>query len=199
MTPAEAVTRWRRRWLRVGVVVAIAVVLATAGVVVARSGAEPTSGARDGGERTAAADAPADASARAPHVVFERFDGQPARLEDWRGRPVVVNFWASWCPPCVAEMRDAFQPLHAELGDRVVFLGIDVQDTPAAARQVVERTGVTYELAADPDGALFTAFGGFGMPTTVLVDADGRMVAQHTGALTRADLEALIGQHLLEG
>jgi peroxiredoxin len=63
----------------------------------------------------------------------------------------------------------------------------------------VERTGVTYELAVDPDGALFTAFGGFGMPTTVLVNADGRIVAQHTGALTRADLDALIGQHLLGG
>jgi peroxiredoxin len=96
-------------------------------------------------------------------------------------------------------MRDAFEPLHAEPGDRVVILGVDVQDTPAAARQVVERTGVTYELTADPDRTLFTAFGGFGMPTTVLVDADGRVVAQHTGALTRADLEALIGQHLLEG
>jgi thiol-disulfide isomerase/thioredoxin len=140
-----------------------------------------------------------DMPARAPQVGFERFDGRPARLEDWRGQPVVVNFWASWCPPCVAEMRDAFEPLHAEPGDRVVFLGVDVQDTPAAARQVVERTGVTYELTADPDGTLFAAFGGFGMPTTVLVDADGRVVAQHTGALTRADLEALIGQHLLEG
>ena len=58
--------------------------------------------------------------------------------------------------------------------------GAAAQDTPAAARRVVERTGVTYELAVDPDGAMFTAFGGFGMPTTVLVDADGRVVAQHT-------------------
>jgi thiol-disulfide isomerase/thioredoxin len=199
MTPSEAVTQWQRRWWRAGVAVAVAAVLAAAGVVVARSGAEPTSEVRDGEQRAIASPAPADASARAPEVVFERFDGQQARLEDWRGRPVVVNFWASWCPPCVAEMRDAFEPLHAEFGDRVVFLGIDVQDTPAAARQVVERTGVTYELAVDPDGALFTAFGGFGMPTTVLVNADGRIVAQHTGALTRADLDALIGQHLLGG
>ena len=96
-------------------------------------------------------------------------------------------------------MRDAFEPLHDQLGDRIAFLGVDVQDTRAAARDVVERTGVTYELAADPDGALFTAFGGFGMPTTVLVDANGRVVAHHTGALTRAELDGLVRTHLLEG
>jgi thiol-disulfide isomerase/thioredoxin len=195
MTPADAVTR-RRRWPWADAAAAITA-LVVVGVVVARSGAEPRVG--DGGQPAVAGDTPTDASARAPQVGFERFDGRGARMEDWRGQPVVVNFWASWCPPCVAEMRDAFEPLHAELGDRVVFLGVDVQDTPAAARQVVERTGVTYELAADPDGALFTAFGGFGMPTTVLVDADGRVVAQHTGALTRADLEAIVDRHLLEG
>jgi len=59
-------------------------------------------------------------------------------------------------------MRDAFEPLHAEVGDRIALLGVDVEDTPAAARQVIERTGATYELAVDPDGELFTAFGGFG-------------------------------------
>ncbi|MDP8977836.1 MAG: TlpA family protein disulfide reductase, partial [Actinomycetota bacterium] len=132
---------------------------------------------------------------RAPDIGFERFDGRPARLRDWRGQPLVVNFWASWCPPCVAEMRDAFEPLHDKLGDRVAFLGVNLQDTPAAAREVVDRTGVSYELARDPDGALFTAFGGFGMPTTVLMDAEGWVVAQHAGALTETELEVLLADH----
>lgn len=182
----------RRRWLLVGAV--LVAVLGAAGVIVARSGTAPASSAEHPGERVTAG-----GQARAPRVEFERFDGRPARLQDWRGRPVVVNFWASWCPPCVAEMRDALEPLHDQLGDRIAFLGVDVQDTRAAARDVVERTGVTYELADDPDGALFTAFGGFGMPTTVLVDANGRVVAHHTGALTRAELEGLVRTHLLEG
>jgi hypothetical protein len=67
-------------------------------------------------------------------------------------------------------MRDAFEPLHAELGDRVLFLGVDVRDTPAAAQRIVEQTGITCQLATNPDGELFTAFGGFGMPTIVLAE-----------------------------
>ncbi|MPY81573.1 MAG: redoxin domain-containing protein, partial [Actinophytocola sp.] len=78
-------------------------------------------------------------------------------------------------------------------------LGVNLQDAEDAALEVVERTGVTYDLARDPDGALFTAFGGFGMPTTALVDAGGAVVVRHTGALTRAELDALVRDHLLEG
>jgi cytochrome c biogenesis protein CcmG, thiol:disulfide interchange protein DsbE len=134
-----------------------------------------------------------------PTVAFERFDGEPATLAEWHGEPLVVNFWASWCPPCVAEMRDAFEPLHRDLGREVTFLGVNLQDTDEAALEVVEQTGVTYELARDPDGELFTAFGAFGMPTTVFVDADGTVTAQHTGALTAEALDGLIRAQLLEG
>jgi cytochrome c biogenesis protein CcmG, thiol:disulfide interchange protein DsbE len=130
-------------------------------------------------------------------VAFEHFDGGAAELADWRGEPLVVNFWASWCPPCVAEMRDAFEPLHQELGEQVTFLGVNLQDNADAAGDVVEQTGVTYDLARD-DGTLFTAFGGFGMPLTALIDEDGTVVARHTGALTQAELEALVRTHLLE-
>ncbi|CAN5177966.1 hypothetical protein BH20ACT9_BH20ACT9_04730 [soil metagenome] len=185
--PSEAPPPRRRRGS--AVLVGVAVALIAIGVFVAQSGEQ----------RAVGGDASAGGRAGAPKVGFERFDGQPARLEDWRGRPLVVNFWASWCPPCVAEMRDAFEPLHDKLGDRVAFLGVNLQDTPTAAREVVERTRVTYELARDPDGALFTAFGGFGMPTTVLVDAEGRVVAQHAGALSDTELEALVADHFPGG
>lgn len=76
---------------------------------------------------------------------------------------------------------------------------MNLQDTRSAAGDVVDRTGVTYELAVDADGTLFTAFAGFGMQTTVLVDADGTVATQHTGALGESDLEALIDDHLRGG
>jgi cytochrome c biogenesis protein CcmG, thiol:disulfide interchange protein DsbE len=127
---------------------------------------------------------------------FELFDGDVARVADWHGTPVVVNFWASWCPPCVAEMRNALEPMHQQLGDDVVFVGLNLQDTRDRAAAVVEQTGVTYTLGEDPDGELFTAFGGFGMPTTVFIDADGAVVTSHTGAFTFDQLRDLIQTNL---
>lgn len=143
-----------------------------------------------------AATTPVAGSGAAPDAAFEDFEGRLVRLDDWRGELLVVNFWASWCPPCVAEMRDTFQPFHEEFGDRVTVLGVDLQDERPAARDVVEDTGVTYALASDPDGSLFTAFGGFGMPTTVMIDSDGTVVHQHTGALVLSQLEELAIENL---
>jgi cytochrome c biogenesis protein CcmG, thiol:disulfide interchange protein DsbE len=127
---------------------------------------------------------------------FALFDGGVARVADWQGTPMVVNFWASWCPPCVAEMRDALEPMHQQMGDEVVFVGLNLQDTPDRAAAIVEQTGVTYVLGEDPNGDLFTAFGGFGMPTTVFIDADGTVVNSHTGAFTFDQLRALIETNL---
>jgi thiol-disulfide isomerase/thioredoxin len=125
-------------------------------------------------------------------TTFEHFDGRVVRLGDWAGTPMVVNFWASWCPPCVAEMSAAFEPVHRQLGDDVAFIGLNLQDEPDSAARTVEQTGVTYELGRDPVGELFAAFGGIGMPTTVFVDASGQVVDTHTGALTRDQLEERI-------
>lgn len=190
------------RRLPVGMV-ALVGVAAIAGVAAWLTGPEHPGAAQPRPPSTAspeAVDAPAPAGGQEPpDVVFEHFAGGPARLSDWQGTPLVVNFWASWCPPCVAEMRDVFEPAHRELDGRVTLLGVNLQDGDEAARDVVERTGVTYGLARDPQGELFVAFGGFGMPTTVFVDADGRVAAQHTGALTRPEFDALVRDHLLDG
>jgi cytochrome c biogenesis protein CcmG, thiol:disulfide interchange protein DsbE len=118
-----------------------------------------------------------------PEQSFEMFDGSTASMADYEGRPVVVNFWASWCPPCVAEMPD-LETVHQEFKDEVDFLGINTQDTPEAAADLVEQTGVTYDLARDPDGELFQGFGVFGMPSTFFVSPDGEIIARHTGILT---------------
>lgn len=134
-----------------------------------------------------------------PSQEFEMFDGSTATLADWEGQPLVLNFWASWCPPCVGEMGDAFEPAHQEYGDDVAFLGVNVQDNRDLAMDVVEKTGVTYELAEDPEGKLFTEFGGFGMPVTVFISADGEILDTHGGPLTRDQLDAKINELLLRG
>ena len=120
------------------------------------------------------------------------FDGSAATLSDYAGSPVVVNFWASWCPSCVAELGAALQPAYEAVGEDVAFLGVNIQDERAAALAMVEETGVLFDLVVDPVGDLYLAFGAIGMPFTALVDADGRVVARHNGPLTDTQLLDMI-------
>lgn len=108
----------------------------------------------------------------APAIEMVDFDGVTLTLEEYRGTPVVLNFWASWCPFCVAEMPD-FERVSQDFGDDVVFIGVNLRDDSAQAVSLAGETGVTYRLAADPNGIVYGAFGGTSMPTTVFIDADG--------------------------
>jgi len=135
---------------------------------------------------------------RAPSAAFTRFDGSKGSLEDYRGRDVVVNFFSSTCVPCKREMPD-FEKVHREAGDEVTFLGIDVQDTPAAGREMVRVTGVTYDTGQDPAGTLFNRFGATLLPATAFVASDGTILELHTGRLTAAELRRKISAHFLGG
>jgi len=124
-------------------------------------------------------------------VTFTTYDGDEVALTTLRGAPTVVNFFASTCAPCVKEMP-AIEEVHQTLGDQVTFLGLAVQDRPEAAQDLVDQTGVTYRTALDKDGAVLNALEGILLPTTVLLAADGEVVARHTGELTADELRALV-------
>jgi cytochrome c biogenesis protein CcmG, thiol:disulfide interchange protein DsbE len=176
----------RARWL-LAVVVAVAA-LASAGRLLAG----PTG--PQAGRATAAevvVEGRAVVGRPAPRVELPGLRGGRVRLADLRGHSVVVNFWASWCPPCAAEMPD-FERVHRRLAGRVAFLGINQRDQPQAAEQLASSTGVTYPLAVDPAGRSFDAFGGLGMPTTVLIRADGTVAEVFAGQLD----ETLLGERL---
>lgn len=126
---------------------------------------------------------------------IEMLDGQPTTLATFADRPTVINFFGSWCKPCVLEMPD-IEALHVELGDRAKFIGIDTQENADAGREIVTRTGVTYPIGLDTDGSLLTKVKGIGMPTTLVVKADGTIVARHTGALTTEQLRDLVNKAL---
>jgi thiol-disulfide isomerase/thioredoxin len=121
----------------------------------------------------------------APRVELPGLRGGRVRLASLRGRPVVLNFWASWCPPCLAEMPE-LERAHRRLGDRVAFLGVNQRDQARAAEELARSTGVTYPLAVDVAGRAFDAFGGLGMPTTVLIGADGTVADIVAGQLDQA-------------
>jgi len=115
------------------------------------------------------------------------------RLADFAGSPVVVNFWASWCVPCRKEMP-ALQAAAERLEGRVVFVGVNHQDGRTPAAEFEQEVGVTYPSGSDPDGAVARDFGVVGLPTTVLVDARGRIVARSLGEVTEGELDELIAE-----
>ncbi|MFO7549548.1 MAG: TlpA disulfide reductase family protein [Acidimicrobiia bacterium] len=138
----------------------------------------------------------ADTAPDAPDIELIYFDGSVGHVADFRGTPVVLNFWASWCPACVAELPD-FQEVHESLGDRVVFVGLNMQEIDRrSAEALIEQTGVTYLLADDPDGAIYRSLGGIAMPTTVILDAGGAVARVHAGVLFGDDLRALVEEVL---
>lgn len=124
---------------------------------------------------------------------FALLDGGTMSLADLRGRPVVVNFFASWCVPCVEEMP-TFEAVHRDLGEDVAFVGIALQESADASRGIVEETGVTYTIGRDPSGALFEQFDGVNMPSTFVLDAEGTVVGVSAGALDEQALRDLIAR-----
>lgn len=136
-------------------------------------------------------------SSETPDITLSFFDGHTEELADMTGEPVVLNFWASWCPACISEMP-AFGEVHRQLSDKVRFVGVNMQEVNLeAAIDLVGRTGVEYELAHDPNGQIFNAFGGLAMPTTVFIRADGSVARVHSGAIFSEELTSIIEDELL--
>lgn len=123
---------------------------------------------------------------------FEQPSGGVLDIEGMRGRPLLVNFWATWCPPCVEElpMIDAFWRQHAPKGIQVLALAID---QPASVRRFLERQplSIPVGLAGAEGTGLAKALGNLngGLPFSVFFDADGRIYRQKLGQLTRTDLD----------
>ena len=130
----------------------------------------------------------------APEEALEGFDGGTVRLADFAGQPLVVNFWASWCVPCLAELP-GFERVHQQHQGEVAFLGVNLADDPAAAEAVLDQTGISYPVARDPDGSAFEAFQGFGMPTTVFISPEGAIVELYTGELSAEALAERIDRY----
>lgn len=120
-----------------------------------------------------------------PDVALTADDGAAVRLRG-DGRPMVVNLWFSTCAPCARELRE-FAAVEADLGDEVRFVGVNPQDDSATMNEFAAARGVDYELLRDTDLAFTDGLGVAVFPSTLFVDADGRIVGTH-GALDGAEL-----------
>ena len=120
-------------------------------------------------------------------------NGNPIRLADVRGRPVWINFWASWCPPCLEELPH-LQALHEKVaarGYRVVLINVDLPDRERTGR-FLERKGVHLDSLVDRDGVLFQAIGLEALPSTFVLDREGRPVRFIEGGMSVQELETAL-------
>ena len=132
----------------------------------------------------------------APDFTLTLLDGSTITLSGLRGQVVVVNFWASWCPPCEEETPDLQAVWEEYQGRGVAFVGIAYKDDEPMVRDFIARYGVTYLIGLDLTGDLAARYGLTGVPETFVVGPDGRVAAFYIGPVTaeqlRADLDGLL-------
>lgn len=127
---------------------------------------------------------------------FGTADGGTTTLASHAGEPLVVNYFAAWCPPCRAELPD-FEAVSQERLDDVTFIGVSKDNTTDAWTGLIDETGVTFETVFEGNSSgTYEIIGGLAMPTTAFVTADGEVAHVHSGILNDELLNQLIDEHL---
>lgn len=139
---------------------------------------------------------PPDQRQTAPIITGTDLEGKPVDTATWKGKPGVINVWASWCAPCRVEAPEL--QAVARRNPDVHFLGLDTRDSDAAARAFIAKYGITYPNLPDPDGQRVLAFSASlppqAIPSTLLIDAQGRVAGRFLGAVTASQLEDALKQ-----
>jgi peroxiredoxin len=125
--------------------------------------------------------APLAPTVPAPDFTLRTLDGQKLRLGEQRGRVVLVNFWATWCGPCRQEMPHLSKLYDKYKSSGFVLLGVNVDDDTAQAANVASKLGVTFPVLPDTDKRVSRQYDLSAMPSTVLIDRDGRVRYLHRG------------------
>lgn len=122
----------------------------------------------------------------APDIVVLNWDGKECKLSDFVGKPVILNFWASWCSPCKSEMP-AFEEAYLEYGDEIHFLMVNCttssRETRARAIVFIQEQGYTFPVYFDTTGEAASTYGAYSIPLTFFIDAEGYPVAYAQGAI----------------
>lgn len=132
----------------------------------------------------------------APQFALKRAGGTEAiALQSFRGKPVVVNFWATWCGPCWEE-HPILNETSRLVGDRVQFVGVVFQDDEAKILSFLQQRGAAYPTVIDDGGKTAIAYGVGGVPETFILDANGTIVAKHDGPISAEQLQSYLAEVL---
>lgn len=184
--PARGVRRWRRPLLLVVALVAVPLSVGAVATLLSTPGtgsATIDNQQLDLGPRSGPAP-----EFRLPSLTDE---AATVAIADFRGRPVVLNFWASWCLPCRREMT-LLAAADRRLSGVVSFVGVNYQDATDDALALVADTGVTYPSGVDGDGEVGRAYGLYGMPTTVFIAPGGEIVGRYLGEMSTTTLDRFL-------
>lgn len=132
------------------------------------------------------------------NFTAQTLDGITLELADFRGKTVVVNFWATWCPPCRAEMPGLHDYYQQHRDQNFVLLAVNTGENPNQARSFIEDTGFTFPVMVDPYSQIADQFGISGLPVTLVITPAGEISYRHTGMITLDILDAQV-RPLLDG
>lgn len=125
----------------------------------------------------------------APDFTVQLFDGGSFRLSDHKGKPVFINFYASWCVPCGGEVGDLEKAYRTYDKEQVAFIGVAIQDTETKARNFVAKHKLTYPTGIDNSGHIKRAYGVHAMPVSFFIDKNGLISRIYAGGLTEGILK----------
>ncbi len=124
--------------------------------------------------------------------------GKPVRLSDYRGQPVLVNLWASWCPPCRAEIPDLIKFYTAHQAEGLVLLAVNSADDLNSAQQFAKEKAMPFPVLYDPSGSVEHLFRVDGLPSTFLIDRSGTVRFTWTGQISPAVLDQKVAPLLAQ-
>ena len=130
--------------------------------------------------------------------TLKNLDGEDVSLSDFEGQVILVNFWATWCPPCKVEMPFLQTYYDAHKDDGFVLLAIDVNESQAQVDEFITAYGYTFPVLLDNTGDVSQAYGSPGLPYSVVIDREGKVAYRHSGVFTPDLLEQEITPLLTE-
>ena len=134
-----------------------------------------------------------EVGAQAPDFELEQLSGGALRLSDLRGKPVLVNFWASWCAPCILEMPN-IQKYYQRYPEAFEVVAVNADEPRSDIEKFVKDIGVTFPIVMDPGLKIQSLYRLRGLPTSFLVDADGIVRVVHIGMLEESQLEQYLSR-----